>query len=97
MTLTKAVIVDRLVNELMLDKQEAKVFVDLFFEEIRSTLVNGEKVKLSGFGNFSTRDKRVRPGRNPKTGENVPITARRVVSFRAGQKLKSRVENINEK
>ena len=93
MTLTKAELVERLVNKFAIDRQEAKTLVDLFFEEIRSVLASGEKVKLSGFGNFDIRDKRPRPGRNPKTGEDVPITARRVVSFRAGQKLKSRVEN----
>lgn len=93
MTLTKAELVERLVSKFAIDRQEAKTLVDLFFEEIRSALVSGEKVKLSGFGNFDIRDKSSRPGRNPKTGEDVPITARRVVSFRAGQKLKSRVEN----
>lgn len=93
MTLTKAELVERLVSKFAIDRQEAKTLVDLFFEEIRSALVSGEKVKLSGFGNFDIRDKRSRPGRNPKTGEDVPITARRVVSFRAGQKLKSRVES----
>lgn len=94
MTLTKAELVDRLLNKFTIDRQEAKIFVDLFFEEIRTSLENGEMVKLSGFGNFNIRDKRSRPGRNPKTGEDVPITARRVVSFRSGQKLKSRVENL---
>lgn len=94
MTLTKAELVDRLLSKFTIDRQEAKIFVDLFFEEIRTSLENGEVVKLSGFGNFNIRDKRSRPGRNPKTGEDVPISARRVVSFRSGQKLKSRVENI---
>jgi len=64
-----------------------------FFEEIRLSLESNEQVKLSGFGNFDLRDKRQRPGRNPKTGEEIPIQARRVVTFRPGQKLKSRVEN----
>ena len=68
-----------------------------FFEEIRRALENGEQVKLSGFGNFDLRDKNQRPGRNPKTGEDIPITARRVVTFRPGQKLKSRVENATPK
>jgi integration host factor subunit alpha len=64
-----------------------------FFEEIRTALVKGEQVKLSGFGNFELRDKGERPGRNPKTGEEIPITARRVVTFRPGQKLKARVDS----
>lgn len=74
-----------------------KELVELFFEEIRRALENGEQVKLSGFGNFDLRDKNQRPGRNPKTGEDIPITARRVVTFRPGQKLKSRVENASPK
>ena len=64
----------------------------MFFEEIRVALETGDSVKLSGFGNFDLRDKNERPGRNPKTGEEIPITARRVVTFRPGQKLKARVE-----
>ena len=66
--------------------------VESFFDEIRACLAANEQVKLSGFGNFDLRDKRQRPGRNPKTGEEVPISARRVVTFRPGQKLKDRVE-----
>jgi integration host factor subunit alpha len=66
--------------------------VESFFEEIREVLESGEQVKLSGFGNFDLRTKSERPGRNPKTGEDIPIKARRVVTFRPGQKLKSRVE-----
>jgi len=80
-----------------LSKRDAKELVELFFEEIRRALENGEQVKLSGFGNFDLRDKNQRPGRNPKTGEDIPITARRVVTFRPGQKLKSRVENATPK
>jgi integration host factor subunit alpha len=64
----------------------------MYFEELRASLAVGEQVKLSGFGNFDLRDKKERPGRNPKTGEEIPITARRVVTFRPGQKLKARVE-----
>ena len=64
----------------------------MYFEELRASLAVGEQVKLSGFGNFDLRDKNERPGRNPKTGEEIPITARRVVTFRPGQKLKARVE-----
>ena len=64
----------------------------VFFEEVRGALSAGSQVKLSGFGNFDLRDKNQRPGRNPKTGEEIPISARRVVTFRPGQKLKARVE-----
>ena len=92
MALTKAHIADKLFEELGLNKREAKELVDCFFEEIRSSLASGSQVKLSGFGNFDLRDKNQRPGRNPKTGEDIPITARRVVTFRPGQKLKTRVE-----
>jgi integration host factor subunit alpha len=92
MALTKADMAEYLFEELGLNKREAKDMVELFFEEIRAALENGEQVKLSGFGNFDLREKKQRPGRNPKTGEEIPITARRVVTFRPGQKLKSRVE-----
>jgi integration host factor subunit alpha len=90
--LTKAEMADRLFEELGLNKRESKEIVELFFEEIRAALEENEQVKLSGFGNFDLRDKSQRPGRNPKTGEEIPITARRVVTFKPGQKLKSRVE-----
>ena len=90
--LTKAEMAEKLFEELGLNKREAKEVVELFFEEVRSSLENNEHVKLSGFGNSDLRDKSQRPGRNPKTGEEIPITARRVVTFRPGQKLKARVE-----
>jgi integration host factor subunit alpha len=83
---------ESLFNELGLNKREARELVDSFFEDLRAALAVGEQVKLSGFGNFDLRDKNKRPGRNPKTGEEIPITARRVVTFRPGQKLKARVE-----
>jgi integration host factor subunit alpha len=92
MALTKADIAERLFEELGLNKREAKELVETFFEEIRCALEAGRQVKLSGFGNFMLRDKNQRPGRNPKTGEEIPISARRVVTFRPGQKLKARVE-----
>jgi len=92
MSLTKADIADRLFNEVGLNKREAKEFVDAYFEIIREALESGENVKLSGFGNFQLREKNQRPGRNPKTGEEIPISARRVVTFRPGQKLRARVE-----
>ena len=92
MALTKADMAENLFEELGLNKREAKELVEAFFEEVRIALEEGEEVKLSGFGNFVLRDKNQRPGRNPKTGEEIPITARRVVTFRPGKKLKSRVE-----
>lgn len=91
MTLTKAELADALFDELGLNKREAKEFVDFFFEEMRTRLEEGEEVKLSGFGNFELRSKNQRPGRNPKTGQEIPISARRVVTFRPGQKLRLRV------
>ncbi|MFZ1567418.1 MAG: integration host factor subunit alpha [Thiolinea sp.] len=91
-TLTKADMVEHLYEELGLNKREAKDLVEMFFEEVRLALGQGQNVKLSGFGNFVLRDKTQRPGRNPKTGEDIPVDARRVVTFRPGQKLKQRVE-----
>lgn len=91
MTLTKADIVESIIVQVGLPRPEARQMVDDLFEEIRACLAAGEPVKLSGFGNFELRDKKERPGRNPKTGKEIPITARRVVSFKAGQKLKARV------
>ena len=92
MALTKAYMAEKLYEELGLNKREAKELVEAFFEEVRAALESGDHVKLSGFGNFDLRSKNERPGRNPKTGEEIPITARRVVTFRPGQKLKARVE-----
>lgn len=95
-TLTKAHLAEMLFNKVGLNKREAKDFVEYFFEIIRQALERGDEVKLSKFGNFITRFKRPRPGRNPKTGEAVEITARTVVTFHAGQKLKARVERHND-
>ncbi len=92
MALTKADMAKSLFNAIGLNKRAARELVDLFFEELEASLADGEQIRLSGFGNFYLRDKNARPGRNPKTGENVPIPARRVVTFRPGQKLKARVE-----
>ena len=92
MALTKAYMAEKLYEELGLKKREATELVEAFFEEVRAALEAGDQVKLSGFGNFDLRSKNERPGRNPKTGEEIPITARRVVTFRPGQKLKARVE-----
>lgn len=91
-TLTKAELADLLFEKVGFNKREAKDMVESFFEEVRTALERGEGVKLSGFGNFQLRDKPQRPGRNPKTGEEIPITARRVVTFHASQKLKALVD-----
>jgi len=91
-TVTKAELAEILYERVGLNKREAKDVVDAFFAEIRDALVRGDWVKLSGFGNFQLRDKPQRPGRNPKTGEPIPISARRVVTFHASQKLKACVE-----
>lgn len=92
MALTKSELADSLFFQLGLNKREAKEFVDRVFEEVKTSLEAGHPVKLSGFGNFELRDKNQRPGRNPKTGEEIPISARRVVTFRPGQKLRAQVE-----
>lgn len=84
---------DHLFEDLGLNKREAKEIVETFFEVVAATLEANEPVKLSGFGNFNLRDKRERPGRNPKTGEEIPVSARRVVIFHPGQKLRARVES----
>ena len=91
-TLTKAELAELLFDNVGLNKREAKDMVEAFFEVIRDALEGGDSVKLSGFGNFQLRDKPQRPGRNPKTGEEIPISARRVVTFHASQKLKAMVE-----
>ncbi len=94
-TLTKAELAELLFEQVGLNKREAKDMVETFFDEIRGALERGESVKLSGFGNFQLRDKPQRPGRNPKTGEEIPISARRVVTFHASQKLKALIEAEN--
>ena len=95
MALTKADLVEKLLEDLGINKRDAKELVDQFFDEIKSALESGGAVKLSGFGNFDLRDKNERPGRNHKTGEEIPITARRVVTFKPGQKLKAKVESFS--
>ncbi|WP_309146485.1 integration host factor subunit alpha [Acidithiobacillus ferrooxidans] len=87
-TVTKQDLTDHLVSSMRLSGKESKALVELFFDTMRSTLAAGEDVKLSGFGNFTLREKRARPGRNPRTAEMVQISARRVVTFRASQKLR---------
>tara|TARA_B100000959_G_scaffold275313_1_gene328501 strand:+ start:432 stop:731 length:300 start_codon:yes stop_codon:yes gene_type:complete len=95
MTLTKSDIVEDLNNEIGLNKREAKELVDSLFNNIKNKLENGEEVKLSGFGNFQLKDKTSRPGRNPRTGEDVEISARKVVTFKSGQKLKEAVKTLS--
>ena len=90
--LSKAMIAETLCDELDLAKPDAKEMVEEFYEALRHALENGEDVKLSGFGNFNLRDKPMRPGRNPKTGEEIPVKARRVVTFKPGLKLKTKIE-----
>lgn len=92
-TLSKAAIADALCDNVGLTRPDAKEIVELFFEEIRQALERGQHVKLSGFGNFTLRDKSQRPGRNPKTGEEIPVQARRVVTFKPGLKLKTKIES----
>ena len=96
-TLTKAELAELLFEQVGLNKREAKDMVETFFGEIRDALERGESVKLSGFGNFQLRDKPQRPGRNPKTGEEIPISARRVVTFHASQKLKAMVDSATQR
>jgi integration host factor subunit alpha len=92
-TLTKAEISEAIADNFGFNKRESKEVVELFFGELSDVLIGGECVKLSGFGNFELRDKNSRPGRNPRTGEPVPITARRVVTFKPGQKLRSKIDS----
>ena len=91
-TITKAELSDALFDQVGLNKREAKDLIDSFFETVSASLDSGVDVKTSGFGNFQLREKSARPGRNPKTGELVPISARRVVTFHASQKLKDKVD-----
>ena len=94
-TITKAELAETLHDRVGLNKREAKEIVNSFFGHIAESLERGEEVRLSGFGNFTLRTKPERPGRNPRTGEEIPITARRVVSFHASQKLKEVVDSVS--
>ena len=87
--------VESLFNELGLSEIEGRELVNLLIEELAASLSVGEQVKLSGFGNFELRDKKERPGRNPKTLESVPVSARRVVTFKAGPTLKARLKTYS--
>ena len=91
-TLTKAQLAELLFDQLNVSKREAKEMVDAFFDLIAQSLINGEEVKLAGLGNFQVRAKAPRPGRNPRTGELIPIEARRVVTFHASAKLKTQIQ-----
>jgi len=93
MVLTKAEIAENLSDTFGFNKRESKELVEQFYNEMADVLVKGEQIKLSGFGNFELKDKNARPGRNPRTGEDVPITARRVVTFKPGQKLRAQIDN----
>jgi integration host factor subunit alpha len=92
MALTKADIAEQLFTGIGLTKRDAKEIVEYYFQHVSKALEMGQQVKLSSFGNFELHDKNERPGRNPKTGEEIPVSARRVVTFRSGQKLRARVE-----
>ncbi|OUW04956.1 MAG: integration host factor subunit alpha [Betaproteobacteria bacterium TMED156] len=91
-TLTKAHLAELLFDRIGLNKREAKEFVDKFFDELRNALISGEEIKITGFGNFNLRNKAQRPGRNPKTGEEVEVSARKVVTFHPSQKLKEKIQ-----
>lgn len=92
-TLTKADMIEHLMQNLNLTRQQSRCLVENFFDELSNSLIDGKELKISGFGNFELKDKRSRPGRNPKTGEPVPVSARRVVTFKAGQKFRQQVDN----
>ena len=91
--LTKAQLSDMLFEQIGLNKRESKDMIDAFFDLIAASLVEGTDVKISGFGNFQIRTKAPRPGRNPRTGESIPIQARRVVTFHASHKLKEQIQD----
>ncbi|PLA75412.1 integration host factor subunit alpha [Hydrogenovibrio sp. SC-1] len=96
MALTKADIAENLSDTFGFNKRESKDLVEQFYNEMTEVLVKGEQIKLSGFGNFELKDKSARPGRNPRTGEDVPISARRVVTFKPGQKLRAQIDNYGK-
>ncbi len=96
MALTKADIAQNLSDTFGFNKRESKELVEQFYNELSEVLVSGEQIKLSGFGNFELRDKSARPGRNPRTGEDVSISARRVVTFKPGQKLRAQIDNYGK-
>lgn len=85
--------IEHLMQNLSLTRQQSRCLVENFFDELSNSLIDGKELKISGFGNFELKNKRSRPGRNPKTGEPVPVSARRVVTFKAGQKFRQQVDN----
>ncbi len=91
--LTKAQLAELLFEQIGLNKRESKDMIDAFFDLVSESLVDGRDVKISAFGNFQIRTKAPRPGRNPRTGESIPIQARRVVTFHASHKLKDQIQN----
>ncbi len=91
-TLTKSDMIEHLMQQLSLTRQDSRCLVENFFDELSDNLIEGKEVKLSGFGNFELKDKNSRPGRNPKTGEPVDVSARRVVTFKTGQKFRQKVD-----
>lgn len=91
--LTKAQLAEQLFEKIGLNKRESKDMVDAFFDLVSGSLVEGDDVKVSGFGNFQIRTKAPRPGRNPRTGEAIPIQSRRVVTFHASHKLKEQIQD----
>ena len=91
--LTKAALADMLYDNIGLNKRESKDMVDAFFDHVAASLVSGQDVKITGFGNFQIRTKAPRPEGNPRTGEMVPIEARRVVTFHSSQKLKAQIQD----
>jgi integration host factor subunit alpha len=90
--LTKALLAEMLFEQIGLNKRESKDMIDAFYDLVINSLVDGDDVKITGFGNFQIRTKAPRPGRNPRTGESIPIEARRVVTFHASQKLKELIQ-----
>jgi integration host factor subunit alpha len=91
--LTKAQLAEMLFDRIGLNKRESKDMIDAFFDLVAKSLIDGVDVKISGFGNFQIRTKAPRPGRNPRTGEPIPIDERRVVTFHASHKLKEQIQN----
>ena len=92
-TMTKADIIEAIYEKVGFSKKEAADLVELLFDTIKNTLANGQKIKISGFGNFVVRDKKPRTGRNPQTGQAIKITERRVLTFKPSQVLRQEVNN----
>lgn len=91
--LTKSQLAELLFEQIGLNKRESKDMIDAFFDLVSQSLVDGKDIKISGFGNFQIRTKAPRPGRNPRTGEAIPIKGRRVVTFQASHKLKEQIQD----